>query len=312
MCGFLDLFGLILALWYLQYKYLVAVLNGFSTSWLPLLCDWPTIGWSHPWGWSCPFGYLSKCIKIQLYNFDMLNGLQLPDKPAESAAMCVEFLSFGLCLRICLDTYHTTPLKCLTRVSFLMLKFFISNKLISKQELCVLPTIRLQMVDLNAWGLTTGFLRRVHNWHHAPSYCSMLSSLLHSHSTEFGSSFIESSLQLCRIITVICCVADFRYRFYDGPPFATGLPHYGHILAGTVKDIVTRWAHQSGFHVERRFGWDCHGLPVVGCQYFCFFIKIWPIADNYFSISMQCVCICLLSVYPWFRIVVSCPVKLLT
>ncbi|ESO01625.1 hypothetical protein HELRODRAFT_81400, partial [Helobdella robusta] len=53
-----------------------------------------------------------------------------------------------------------------------------------------------------------------------------------------------------------------RYTFYDGPPFATGLPHYGHILAGTVKDIVTRWAHQSGYQVERRFGWDCHGLPV--------------------------------------------------
>jgi len=53
-----------------------------------------------------------------------------------------------------------------------------------------------------------------------------------------------------------------RYTFYDGPPFATGVPHYGHILAGTVKDVVTRWAHQSGFHVERRFGWDCHGLPV--------------------------------------------------
>ncbi|XP_069002525.1 isoleucine--tRNA ligase, cytoplasmic [Embiotoca jacksoni] len=53
-----------------------------------------------------------------------------------------------------------------------------------------------------------------------------------------------------------------RYTFYDGPPFATGLPHYGHILAGTIKDIVTRFAHQSGFHVERRFGWDCHGLPV--------------------------------------------------
>ncbi|KAG0423228.1 hypothetical protein HPB47_000979 [Ixodes persulcatus] len=53
-----------------------------------------------------------------------------------------------------------------------------------------------------------------------------------------------------------------RYSFYDGPPFATGLPHYGHILAGTIKDIVTRFAHQSGFHVERRFGWDCHGLPV--------------------------------------------------
>ncbi|XP_039337243.1 isoleucine--tRNA ligase, cytoplasmic isoform X1 [Mauremys reevesii] len=53
-----------------------------------------------------------------------------------------------------------------------------------------------------------------------------------------------------------------RFTFYDGPPFATGLPHYGHILAGTIKDIVTRFAHQSGFYVDRRFGWDCHGLPV--------------------------------------------------
>uniref|UniRef100_A0A0K2TFA5 Isoleucine--tRNA ligase, cytoplasmic n=1 Tax=Lepeophtheirus salmonis TaxID=72036 RepID=A0A0K2TFA5_LEPSM len=53
-----------------------------------------------------------------------------------------------------------------------------------------------------------------------------------------------------------------RYVFFDGPPFATGLPHYGHILAGTIKDIVTRYAHGRGFHVERRFGWDTHGLPV--------------------------------------------------
>nr|CAD7459207.1 unnamed protein product [Timema tahoe] len=53
-----------------------------------------------------------------------------------------------------------------------------------------------------------------------------------------------------------------RYSFFDGPPFATGLPHYGHVLAGTIKDIVTRYAHQQGYHVERRFGWDCHGLPV--------------------------------------------------
>lgn len=53
-----------------------------------------------------------------------------------------------------------------------------------------------------------------------------------------------------------------KYSFYDGPPFATGLPHYGHILAGTIKDIVTRYAYQCGYHVERRFGWDCHGLPV--------------------------------------------------
>lgn len=43
------------------------------------------------------------------------------------------------------------------------------------------------------------------------------------------------------------------YSFYDGPPFATGLPHYGHILAGTIKDTVTRYAHQNGFHVERRY-----------------------------------------------------------
>lgn len=52
------------------------------------------------------------------------------------------------------------------------------------------------------------------------------------------------------------------FSFYDGPPFATGLPHYGHILAGTIKDMVCRFAHQTGHHVVRRFGWDCHGLPV--------------------------------------------------
>jgi len=53
-----------------------------------------------------------------------------------------------------------------------------------------------------------------------------------------------------------------EFTFYDGPPFATGLPHYGHILAGTIKDIVTRYATQTGHYVSRRFGWDCHGLPV--------------------------------------------------
>ncbi|EOA32665.1 hypothetical protein CARUB_v10015963mg [Capsella rubella] len=53
-----------------------------------------------------------------------------------------------------------------------------------------------------------------------------------------------------------------EYVFYDGPPFATGLPHYGHILAGTIKDIVTRYQSMNGKHVTRRFGWDCHGLPV--------------------------------------------------
>lgn len=52
------------------------------------------------------------------------------------------------------------------------------------------------------------------------------------------------------------------YTFYDGPPFATGTPHYGNLLAGTVKDICTRYATQNGHYVKRRFGWDCHGLPV--------------------------------------------------
>jgi len=55
---------------------------------------------------------------------------------------------------------------------------------------------------------------------------------------------------------------DEEYNFYDGPPFATGLPHYGHILAGTIKDVVTRYASMTGKTVERRAGWDCHGLPV--------------------------------------------------
>lgn len=52
------------------------------------------------------------------------------------------------------------------------------------------------------------------------------------------------------------------FVFYDGPPFATGLPHYGHLLAGTIKDVVGRFFTMKGFQVERRFGWDCHGVPV--------------------------------------------------
>ncbi|MGE3534805.1 MAG: class I tRNA ligase family protein, partial [Parachlamydiales bacterium] len=52
------------------------------------------------------------------------------------------------------------------------------------------------------------------------------------------------------------------FSFYDGPPFATGLPHYGHLLAGTLKDVVPRYKAMQGYFVPRRFGWDCHGLPV--------------------------------------------------
>ncbi len=53
-----------------------------------------------------------------------------------------------------------------------------------------------------------------------------------------------------------------EFVFYDGPPFATGLPHYGHILAGTMKDYIGRYQTMKGKHVARRWGWDCHGLPI--------------------------------------------------
>jgi isoleucyl-tRNA synthetase len=54
---------------------------------------------------------------------------------------------------------------------------------------------------------------------------------------------------------------DNEFVFYDGPPFANGLPHYGHLLTGYVKDVVPRYETMRGRRVERRFGWDCHGLP---------------------------------------------------
>jgi len=64
----------------------------------------------------------------------------------------------------------------------------------------------------------------------------------------------ETSLKLTR--------GKEAFVFYDGPPFATGLPHYGHLLAGTLKDIIPRYRTMKGRYVDRRFGWDCHGLPV--------------------------------------------------
>ena len=53
-----------------------------------------------------------------------------------------------------------------------------------------------------------------------------------------------------------------EYVFFDGPPFATGLPHFGHFIPSTIKDIIPRYQTMKGKKVERRFGWDCHGLPV--------------------------------------------------
>jgi isoleucyl-tRNA synthetase len=55
--------------------------------------------------------------------------------------------------------------------------------------------------------------------------------------------------------------AEREFVFYDGPPFANGSPHYGHLLTGDVKDAVPRYRTMRGYRVERRFGWDCHGLP---------------------------------------------------
>src|SRR3989344_4102775 len=54
---------------------------------------------------------------------------------------------------------------------------------------------------------------------------------------------------------------DNEFVFFDGPPFANGLPHYGHLLTGFAKDIIARYQTFKGKRVERRFGWDCHGLP---------------------------------------------------
>ena len=53
-----------------------------------------------------------------------------------------------------------------------------------------------------------------------------------------------------------------EYVFYDGPPFATGTMHYGHVVASIMKDVVPRYQTMRGFHVERKWGWDCHGLPI--------------------------------------------------
>src|SRR5271170_473903 len=53
-----------------------------------------------------------------------------------------------------------------------------------------------------------------------------------------------------------------EYVFYDGPPFANGLPHYGHILASTIKDAIPRYRTMRGYRVRRQWGCDCHGLPI--------------------------------------------------
>ena len=58
-----------------------------------------------------------------------------------------------------------------------------------------------------------------------------------------------------------CTDRNREFVFYDGPPFANGLPHYGHLLTGFIKDVFARYKTTQGKKVERKFGWDCHGLP---------------------------------------------------
>ncbi|MFZ2310746.1 MAG: isoleucine--tRNA ligase [Patescibacteria group bacterium] len=53
-----------------------------------------------------------------------------------------------------------------------------------------------------------------------------------------------------------------EYVFYDGPPFATGTPHYGHLVGSIMKDVIPRYQTMKGYHVDRKWGWDCHGLPI--------------------------------------------------
>ena len=70
-----------------------------------------------------------------------------------------------------------------------------------------------------------------------------------------------------------------NYIFYDGPPFATGLPHHGHIVASTLKDVVPRYFTMKGYYVDRRFGWDCHGLPISKRSiksFKCQRVILWP------------------------------------
>jgi isoleucyl-tRNA synthetase len=100
-------------------------------------------------------------------------------------------------------------------------------------------------------------------------HCSLSLSLTHTHTGNHllvncplrRFLFVPSRLFACPLPRPVLCPTQ-KFTFYDGPPFATGLPHYGHILAGTIKDTVTRYAAMTGHYVQRRAGWDCHGLPV--------------------------------------------------
>src|SRR3989344_4586281 len=75
--------------------------------------------------------------------------------------------------------------------------------------------------------------------------------------------------------------ASKPYTFYDGPPFATGLPHYGHIVASLMKDAGPRFWTMRGYKGDRRWGWDCHGLPIENIVEKQFDLKSKKDIENY-------------------------------
>lgn len=91
-----------------------------------------------------------------------------------------------------------------------------------------------------------------------------LSSVAQSNEVEFREEQILKFWQDNKIFekSLAKPAPEGDFVFYDGPPFATGLPHYGHLLGSTVKDLFPRYKTMRGFKVRRRWGWDCHGLPV--------------------------------------------------
>ncbi len=91
-----------------------------------------------------------------------------------------------------------------------------------------------------------------------------------SNTNESGFSFVETEHQVLKLWqekeifkkSLEQTRTKQPYIFYDGPPFATGLPHHGHLIGATLKDVIPRYFTMKGRYVSRRFGWDCHGLPV--------------------------------------------------
>ena len=94
--------------------------------------------------------------------------------------------------------------------------------------------------------------------------------MAYSHACEATSALVQEERAVLRLweeTDAFRCQVHRRqaapeFTIFDGPPFATGLPHYGHLLTGFVKDTAARFASATGHHCPRSFGWDCHGLPV--------------------------------------------------